>query len=95
MSGEIKQTLLSNSDQPHRCSPKPNVRLSAKEIEGIRATVDEKGGDLDLLIETEQKLVDRVSTACRLTSQLQMQFGDQKSTSSLLTRRHGNNRSTR
>lgn len=40
--------------------------------------MDEKGGDIDILIETEQKLVDRVSIACRLTSQLQMQLGDQK-----------------
>lgn len=75
----------------------PKVRLSAKEIEAIRATVhrllgesvricifgsrarlDEKGGDIDIMIETEQKLLDCVATACRLTSQLQMQLGDQK-----------------
>lgn len=97
MSGEIKQTLLSSSDQPHRCNPNPNVRLSAKEIEIIRATVhhllgdrtririfgsrallDEKGGDIDILIEADQKLNDRVASACRLTSKLQMQLGDQK-----------------
>ncbi|NBQ68433.1 MAG: nucleotidyltransferase domain-containing protein [Nitrosomonadaceae bacterium] len=47
-------------------------------IFGSRAKVDEKGGDIDLLIETEQKLADRVSIACRLTSQLQMKLGDQK-----------------
>ncbi len=47
-------------------------------IFGSRAKMDEKGGDIDILIETEQKLVDRVSIACRLTSQLQMQLGDQK-----------------
>ena len=89
--------MITNLDETHLCSPKPKVRLSAKEIEIIRATVhrllgddaririfgsrarlDEKGGDIDLLIETEQKLADRVSTACRITSQLQMQLGDQK-----------------
>lgn len=84
-------------EESHRCSPKPKVRLSAREIDIIRATVnrllgdraririfgsrareDERGGDIDILIETEQKLADRVATACRLTSQLQMQLGDQK-----------------
>lgn len=73
------------------------VRLSAREIEVIRATVghmlgdraiirifgsraheDAKGGDIDILIETERKLPDRVAIACRLTSELQMQLGDQK-----------------
>ncbi|MDV6340896.1 nucleotidyltransferase domain-containing protein [Nitrosomonas sp. Is35] len=47
-------------------------------IFGSRARLDEKGGDIDLLIETEQKLADRVLTTCRLTSQLQLQLGDQK-----------------
>lgn len=47
-------------------------------IFGSRTKMDEKGGDIDILIETEQKLADRISTACRLTSQLQMQLGDQK-----------------
>ncbi|WMJ07879.1 nucleotidyltransferase domain-containing protein [Nitrosomonas sp. sh817] len=75
----------------------PDVRLSIREVEIIRATVhrllsddaririfgsrakmDERGGDIDILIETEQILTDRVSTACRLTSQLQMQLGDRK-----------------
>ncbi|UJP07287.1 MAG: nucleotidyltransferase domain-containing protein [Nitrosomonas sp.] len=84
-------------DDSHRCNTNPKVRLSAREIGIIRATVhrllgdnaririfgsrarlDEKGGDIDILIETEQKLADRVSIACRLTSQLQMQLGDQK-----------------
>ena len=87
--------MLSNSDHSHRYNPE--VRLSTREIEIIRATVhrllgdnaririfgsrallDEKGGDIDLLIETGQKLADRVSIACRITSQLQMQLGDQK-----------------
>ncbi|MBX9637433.1 MAG: nucleotidyltransferase domain-containing protein [Nitrosomonas sp.] len=86
-----------NLDESYRHTSKPNVRLSTKEIEAIRATVhrllgdgacirifgsrarlDEKGGDIDILIETEQKTVDRVASACRLTSQLQLQLGDQK-----------------
>ncbi|MGA8148073.1 MAG: nucleotidyltransferase domain-containing protein [Gallionellaceae bacterium] len=76
---------------------KPAVRLSAREIAVIRATVsrlfgdrtsirifgsrareDEKGGDIDILIETERHLPDRVASACRLASELQMQLGDQK-----------------
>jgi len=76
---------------------KPRVRLSAREIEVIRATVtrllgdrtcirifgsrarkDEKGGDIDILIETERQLPNRVASVCRLVSELQMQLGDQK-----------------
>lgn len=76
---------------------KPNIRLSAREIEVIRATArrlfgdrvsirifgsrareDENGGDIDLLVETDQRLPDRVASACRLTSELQMQLGDQR-----------------
>jgi predicted nucleotidyltransferase len=76
---------------------KPKVRLSAREIEVIRATVsrllgnrtcirifgsrareDEKGGDIDILIETERRLPSCVASACRLASELQMQLGDQK-----------------
>lgn len=76
---------------------KPRVRLSAREIEIIRATVrrllgdrtririfgsrareDEKGGDIDILIETEQQLPSCVASACRLASELQIQLGDQK-----------------
>lgn len=89
--------MITNLDETHLCSLKPKVRLSAREIEvicatvhrllgdgaririfGSRARLDEKGGDIDILIETEQKLADRVASACRLTSQLQMQLGDQK-----------------
>ena len=47
-------------------------------IFGSRARLDEKGGDIDILIETNQKLIDRIASACRLTSQLQMQLGDRK-----------------
>lgn len=76
---------------------KPRVRLSAKEIDIIRAAVsrllgdraririfgsrareDEKGGDIDILVETERQLPSRVASACRLASELQMQLGDQK-----------------
>lgn len=75
----------------------PRARLSAREIEVIRATVsrllgdrtcirifgsrareDEKGGDIDILIETERQLPSRMASACRLASELQMQLGDQK-----------------
>jgi predicted nucleotidyltransferase len=83
--------------ESHHDNANPKVRLPAREIAIIRATVsrllgdgasirifgsrarlDEKGGDIDIMIETDQKLADRVSTACRLTSQLQMQLGDRK-----------------
>ncbi len=47
-------------------------------IFGSRAREDEKGGDIDILIETERRLPNRVTSACRLTSELQMQLGDQK-----------------
>jgi len=76
---------------------KPKIRLSAREIEVIRATArrlfgdrtrirvfgsraqeDEKGGDIDLLVEIDQRLPNRVASACRLTSELQMQLGDQR-----------------
>lgn len=76
---------------------KPRVRLSTREIDVIRATVnrllgdracirifgsrareDEKGGDIDILIETERQLPSRVASACRLASELQIQLGDQK-----------------
>ena len=92
-----KRIIMLNLDESCRRIFTPNVRLSTREIEVIRATVhrllgdaaririfgsrarlDEKGGDIDILIETEQKLADPVASACRLTSQLQMQLGDQK-----------------
>lgn len=76
---------------------KPKIRLSAREIEVIRATArrlfgdrtlirifgsrareNEKGGDIDLLVETDQRLPNRVASACRLASELQMQLGDQR-----------------
>lgn len=47
-------------------------------IFGSRARENEKGGDIDILIETEQQLSSRVATACRLASELQIQLGDQK-----------------
>jgi len=75
---------------------KPSVRLSAREIEVIRATVErligsaclrvfgsrareeEKGGDIDLLIETGRNLESRIATECRVASELQILLGDQK-----------------
>ena len=47
-------------------------------IFGSRVREDEKGGDIDILIETERKLANRVASACRLVSELQLQLGDQK-----------------
>lgn len=47
-------------------------------IFGSRARKDEKGGDIDILIETERQLPSRLASAYRLTSELQMQLGDQK-----------------
>jgi predicted nucleotidyltransferase len=47
-------------------------------IFGSRARENEKGGDIDILIETERRLPSRVATACRVASELQMQLGDQK-----------------
>lgn len=47
-------------------------------IFGSRAREDEKGGDIDILIETERQLPSRLASACRLASELQMQLGDQK-----------------
>ena len=45
---------------------------------GSRVRENEKGGDIDLLVETQQQLPNRVASACRLSSELQMQLGDQK-----------------
>ncbi len=47
-------------------------------IFGSRARLDEKGGDIDILVETDHHLINRMATTCRLTSELQMQLGDQK-----------------
>lgn len=45
---------------------------------GSRTRGDAKGGDIDLLVETKKSLPNRVVSACRLTSELQMRLGDQK-----------------
>lgn len=37
-----------------------------------------RGGDIDLLIEAGQPLKDRVATACRVASELQLRLGDQR-----------------
>jgi len=68
----IRTTVLSLFAQAG-LEPAPTIRVF-----GSRARTDEKGGDIDLLIETAQTLPDRVKSACRLTSALQMQLGDQK-----------------
>jgi predicted nucleotidyltransferase len=47
-------------------------------IFGSRAREDEKGGDIDILIETERQLPSRVAAVCRIASELQMQLGEQK-----------------
>lgn len=47
-------------------------------IFGSRAREDEKGGDIDLLVETGLALPNRVASACRLASELQMELGDQR-----------------
>ena len=47
-------------------------------IFGSRVQMNEKGGDIDILLETDRPVPDRVAIACRLTSELQMQLGDQK-----------------
>lgn len=77
--------------------PKPPVRLSAGEIDAIRAAVRqlfgaqaklrvfgsrtdlrEKGGDIDLMVETDERLPNRAASAVRLTSELQRQLGERK-----------------
>lgn len=45
---------------------------------GSRTRQDEKGGDIDLLVETDERQPNRVASACRLASELQMQLGDQR-----------------
>ena len=38
----------------------------------------EKGGDIDLLVETDRKLENRIAMECRVASELQIRLGDQK-----------------
>ena len=87
--------MLKNHDRTSQAQA--NVRLSAREIDVIRATtsrllgeracirvfgsrarLDEKGGDIDLFIETDQRQPNRIASACHLASELQLQLGDQR-----------------
>ena len=45
---------------------------------GSRAREEEKGGDIDLLVETDRKLENRIAMECRVASELQIRLGDQK-----------------
>lgn len=45
---------------------------------GSRADDAQRGGDIDLLIEATHPIRDRVATACRIASNLQLQLGDQR-----------------
>lgn len=63
------------------------IRATARSLLGERASIrvfgsrareDEKGGDIDLLVETDEHLPNRVASECRLTSELQLQLGDQR-----------------
>lgn len=45
---------------------------------GSRTDRQARGGDIDLMIETDERLPDRAALAIRLTSELQRQLGDQK-----------------
>lgn len=45
---------------------------------GSRADDAKRGGDIDLLVETDKTLPDRVSALCRLEGSLVMTLGDRK-----------------
>jgi predicted nucleotidyltransferase len=45
---------------------------------GSRADPSAKGGDIDLLVETETPLANRAAAAARLAGELQLALGDQK-----------------
>lgn len=45
---------------------------------GSRAKDDQRGGDIDLLVETDTLVEDRASTICRLYGALIMALGDRK-----------------
>ena len=53
----------------------PDARVS---LFGSRALDDRKGGDIDLLFETDQALDNRAKTICRLSGALTMALGDRK-----------------
>lgn len=45
---------------------------------GSRADDSQRGGDIDLFIEAMHPVENRVATACRIASSLQMHLGDQR-----------------
>ena len=45
---------------------------------GSRADDSQRGGDIDLLIETARPLADRVAMSCRIAGSLQLRLGDQR-----------------
>lgn len=45
---------------------------------GSRALADHKGGDIDLLFETEASLANRAKVICQLTGALTLALGDRK-----------------
>lgn len=45
---------------------------------GSRVDDDQRGGDIDLLVEVDQPLANRAAAASRLTAQLQRALGDQR-----------------
>lgn len=53
----------------------PNTRVW---LFGSRADDTQRGGDIDLFIEADHPLEDRIATACRIASNLQLQLGDQR-----------------
>ena len=79
-----------NAEKPRiRLSPREVevIRATARRLLGDRARIrvfgsrareDERGGDIDLFVETDEHLSNRVASACRLASELQMQLGDQR-----------------
>lgn len=45
---------------------------------GSRIDDEQRGGDIDLYIETSNELPDYVSAACQIAAKIQMSLGDQK-----------------
>jgi predicted nucleotidyltransferase len=45
---------------------------------GSRTDDQARGGDIDLFVQTEERLPNRVASACRVVAELQQQLGDQR-----------------
>lgn len=45
---------------------------------GSHTDNDQRGGDIDLYLETDVSLENRVEASCRFAAELQMQLGEQK-----------------